>query len=109
MPAKVLCGTPKEYCIGDIKPANQSLGKTCRCHQTHQEAFKCYAQYLIKIGYKQIANNEFQKDNDPILILTKKCRFGAQMRRGKGIDKGQGADRYVPQNGHYSKSGTIIG
>lgn len=106
---KVMCGVPKECCCGSPTMANQSLGKSQKMHGSHEEAFKCYAQWLLSRGYKQIGSREFMAPNDgPIEVLTKKVRFGAAMRPGKSADKGTTKNRFVPKVGHKAKAGVIV-
>jgi hypothetical protein len=106
---KTMCGTPRQFCCGSVVKANKSLGGGVSAHPTPEEAFKCYAQYLIKIGYIQVGNREFASPNDgPILLLTKKCRFGAPLRPGKSV-KGQASTVFIPYAGKRPKPGTIVG
>jgi len=68
-----------------------------KAHNSAPEAFKCHARYLIKVlGYEQVGSREFRPpDGGPILVLTKKCRFGGVLRKGKG--SGEGGNRVMPR------------
>lgn len=99
---RVLCGVPKDNCQGSSYTTGQQL-ETNRAHTSHVEAFKCYANYLVKHqGYTQIGSREFRKDGHPVLVLTKKIRFGGRLRTGKE------GSRYQP-GGRGTKQGLIIG
>jgi len=100
MSNKYLCGTPDQHCLGSKTLTNAMLRMhVSKTHPTSETAFKCYAHYLVTVrGYEQIGSREFQKNNEPVLVLSKKSHFGAKLRRGK---EGQ---RYEPKRG----SGVII-
>lgn len=109
MARKIICGTPRQFCCGTMTKANKSLNSGIMTHATPQEAFKCYAHFLLKTGHTQVGNREFAPDNGgPIVILTKKCRFGAPLRPGKSV-KGQATSVFVPYAGKRPKPGTIVG
>lgn len=103
---KFICGVPTKECCGADLMVNKAL-TVKKGHGTSEEAFKCYAKWLISQGYKQIGHREFQKDNEPIIVLTKKSKFGGQLRYGKG-DKGIKGNRYIPRIGHMAKAGIVI-
>lgn len=88
-PHKYSCGVPQEYCIGGLAQVSSGLKKSGKTHGSPKEAFGCYAKWLLRQGYKQVGPREFCKDDGPILVLTKKSRFGARLRGGKG-------DRQMP-------------
>ncbi len=94
---KFLCGTPHARCTGGQSSIANSL-KGAKTHSTSEEAFKCYARYLLAEGYTQLGPREFSKNGGPIQLLTKKCRFGARCRGGKG-------NRYMPEQ---FNGGTMI-
>jgi hypothetical protein len=102
---KYLCGTPDTYCIGSLSSVSNGLRKSRKAHGQPEEAFACYAQYLIKQGYTQCGPREFylvdkrSGEAGPIVVLTKKSRFGARLRGGKG-------NRYTPEG--EATGGTII-
>ena len=74
-----------------------------KLHETPQGAYQCYARYLLAHGYKQIGRREFEPvEGGPILVLTKKSKFGGMMRRGKS-DK---AKNRVVAGGHHQ--GVIV-
>jgi hypothetical protein len=81
---RYLCGTPSEFCQGAHFQTDQLL-KSKKAHASSEDAFKCYAHYLIHhAGYKRIGQREFSLGHDkPILVLTKKIRFGGALRQGK--------------------------
>ena len=96
---RYLCGVPDNYCQGSLTQSCNGLGKSCRSHGSPMQAFSCYANYLIKQGYKQVGPREFSSPNNgPIVVLTKKSKFGTMLRGGKG-------DRFMPSN---FNSGGII-
>lgn len=99
---KVLCGVPKDQCQGAGYQTDQHLG-TNKAHANSTEAFKCYAHYLVTYeGYTRIGSREFRKDGHPVLVLTKKSRFGGRLRMGKE------GSRYQP-GGAGTRQGLIIG
>lgn len=98
---RVLCGTPLVHCQGSSYTTDQALPK--KSHSSHLEAFKCYANYLMKVeGYTQIGPREFRKDGHPVRVLTKKTRFGGRLRAGKE------GSRYMPAGKRHTR-GLIIG
>jgi hypothetical protein len=91
-PHKVICGVPDANCSGSSTAASNGIrhGGQRKMHGSHEEAFKCYAKYLLSQGYKQIGSREFAPpDGGPIMLLTKKSKFGSTCRGGKG-------DRQMP-------------
>jgi hypothetical protein len=89
-PHKYICGVPDSYCIGSATNASNGLRKSHKMHGSPQQAFKCYARYLLGQGYTQVGPREFAAPNGgEIMVLTKKCRFGARCRGGK-------AERFMP-------------
>lgn len=87
---KVLCSTPNDYCSGGRLQTDMRSQKK-KCHNTHDEAYRCYVKYLISQGYTQYPNREFAPPGGgPRLVLTKRSRYGMHMRRGK-------EDRYMPK------------
>jgi len=92
-----LCPTPQKHCQGSISQASKGLREGKKIHGTHEQAFQCYATYLMNtLGHKRIGSREFQGP-DGIEVLTKKSRFGMHLRLGKG-------KRSMPRSG----SGGII-
>lgn len=87
---KCLCGVPQEKCTGSIVQTTRGLKSAIKMHGTPPEAFKCYSNYLIGLGYKQMGPREFYLPgatpelDGPVVVLTKKIRFGCTMRGGKG-------------------------
>ena len=81
----VLCGVPREHCTGYKVPVSSGLGKDTWAHGDRASAFRCKRNYLVKVlGYTQVGNREFSPpDGGPILVLTKKIRFGGRLRKGK--------------------------
>ena len=81
---KHVCGTPKEFCGGSNTNVNHGLGGVIKTHNSPEDAFVCYKRYLIKQGYTATGSQTFAAPNGgPVLILTKKGRFGAKLRTGK--------------------------
>jgi hypothetical protein len=83
MQKRFLCGVPTEKCCG--RNNNFSHGMKCtKSHTLPQEAFACYAAYLLSLGYTKVGSREFAAPDDgPIMVLSKKSRFGAVLRGGK--------------------------
>ena len=99
---KYLCGTPDNKCRGSLTQLASCQGHT-KSHSSTDEAFRCYAAYLIGEGYTQVGSREFAAPNGgPVLVLTKKSRFGARLRKGKNVE-GKGS-RFTTQR----TGGTII-
>ena len=81
-----ICGTPREHCTGSPTTVDKESVGT---HATAHEAFACHRQYLISIGFKPIGQRELIDPTDGyVRVLTKKIRFGASVRRGKGPEGG---------------------
>lgn len=90
-PHRYLCGVPSERCVGSMTGASGGLHKGCKMHGSPVEAFKCHAKYLVSQGFAQVGPREFASPNNgPVRVLTKKSRFGARARGGKG-------DRFMPE------------
>lgn len=104
---KILCGVPDYHCQGGILSTDQQLG-TKKAHGSHEDAFRCYARYLVKVlGFTRVGAREFQNPNNgPIRVLTKKSRFGTRLMAGKGGDKGS---RYMPRLEEAGNRGVIVG
>ena len=81
----VLCGTPENYCNGSVAAMSNSWRGSHKSHTDRVQAFKCYARYLTRVkGYTKVGSREFKpSDGGPILVLTKKIRFGGELMRGK--------------------------
>lgn len=98
----MLCGVPQEYCTGGTLNTDQRLGTT-KSHGSHEQAFKCMRHYLMEVlGYTQAGSREFRPpDGGPVRVLTKKIRFGGNLRAGKG-------DRFMPDGRDVGHRGIII-
>lgn len=95
---KILCGSPDHHCTGAPFVTDQQL-RSRKAHATSEEAFRCYAHHLLLDGYTQIGSREFKPPGGgPVRLLTKKSRFGGNLRGGK-------ESRYQPERG----AGLIIG
>ena len=81
-----ICGTPRESCTGRPSTVDkESIGTHAAAH----EAFACHRQYPISIGFVSIGTRELIDPADGyVRVLTKKIRFGARVRRGKGPEGG---------------------
>lgn len=91
-----LCPTPQKHCQGSMSQKSKGLADV-KIHGSHEQAFACYANYLMTVlGHERIGSREFQGP-DGIEVLTKKSRFGMHLRLGKG-------KRSMPRSG----SGGII-
>jgi hypothetical protein len=89
---KYMCGVPVDKCSGSFTSASNGLKKSSKMHSSPQEAHKCYGRYLLGQGYTKIGPREYAAPNNgPIVFLTKKSRFGARCRGGKG-------ERFMPSN-----------
>lgn len=87
-----ICGLSDNECTGNGKAVSNGLKKFHKVHGSSEQAFKCYAAYLIRNGYEQIGPREFAAPNNgPVMVLTKKSKFGSRLRGGKG-------DRYMPEH-----------
>ena len=81
-----ICGTPRESCTGNPSTVDKESVGT---HATANEAFECHRQYLISLGFTPIGMRELIDPADGyVRVLTKKIRFGARVRRGKGPESG---------------------
>lgn len=97
--AKFLCGVPNLECNGTKLITDQRLGE--KAHSSPEDAFRCYANYLIKRGYRRISTREFEHPTTKeILVISRRSKFGSRLRTGK---EGQ---RFMPTSGY---QGTIIG
>lgn len=85
-----MCPTPKDKCCGSLITATNGMRGSVMCHNTSEEAHKCYSMYLISAGYKQIGQREFLTPDNTILVLNKKSKFGQPVRAGKRGEKGGG-------------------
>jgi hypothetical protein len=88
-PHKYLCGVPSDKCTGGMTGVSNGLKKAGKTHGSPAEAHKCYSKWLLSQGYTQVGPREYSKNGGPILLLTKKSKFGARLRGGK-------ADRQMP-------------
>lgn len=99
---RVLCGVPEGDCHGSMAGASFAIGgfqvKARKMHSSHDEAFNCYIAWKQRLGYKRIGPREMEpKDGGPILVLTKRSRFGARLRLGKG--GANVSSRFMPRRG----------
>ncbi len=109
------CGVPTEYCSGNSTHLNAMLsGSKPKAHNQPEAAFDCHAKYLMDVeGYTRLSSREFvPKDGGPIRVLTKKSRFGGELRGGKRGEGGAGgggetASRYNPEKKKGNRSGII--
>lgn len=99
------CGVPTINCNGSGITTSFGIRSILKAHNSSVEAFKCRARYLITVlGYTKegptgpLGAREFcPPDGGPILVLTKKCRFGGMLRKGKGGETG--SSRVMPRKG----------
>jgi hypothetical protein len=83
---KHICGTPAEACTGTLCTVDK---EGIRTHATAAEAFECHRQHLIRLGFVPVGTRELVDPGDGcVRVLTKKIRFGASVRRGKGPESG---------------------
>jgi hypothetical protein len=98
----ILCGVPDQFCTGGKLNTDQNLQHN-KIHHSHEEAFRCMARYLTKeLGYIRLGSRDFYKEGEPVLILTKKIRFGGLMRLGK-------EKRLMPGQKRNGNRGLIVG
>ena len=84
-----LCPTPKDKCCGTLGKFSASLEKlNIRKHGSRQEAFNCYTKWLLSTGHTQLSRREYLRPEGGILLLSKVPHFGAELRAGKGDEKG---------------------
>lgn len=107
---KVKCQTPEEFCSGSLEPMNASFSrganKAAKLHLTHEDALKCYSRHLVRqLGFRRVSSREFDPQNGgPHTILTKPCRYGSKMRRGKE------GNRFMPKfQRKNTRAGCVIG
>lgn len=83
---RYLCGVPPDDCRGSAAILSAGFkAKGYKIHNTSTEAFNCMKQHLLKQGYTQVDSRAFSPPGGgPIRVLTKKSRYGAKMRPGKG-------------------------
>jgi hypothetical protein len=94
-----MCGVPLLHCTGaqtELDFAGQVFD-TVKVHGTPQEAFACYAKYLVSVlGYTRIGGREFSPPGGGhVRVLTKPSRFGAPLRRSKH-ELSASANRWLP-------------
>lgn len=81
---KVMCGVPTNECQGAISASTNGMGPGNKMHSSHEEAKKCYKNWLLRKGYEQIGSREFRPpDGGPVLVLQRLSKFGSVMRTGK--------------------------
>ena len=81
-----ICGTPREACTGSPSTVDKDSVGT---HATAEEAFACYRHHLLARGFIPVGPRELIDPADGyVRVLTKKIRFGASVRRGKGPESG---------------------
>lgn len=98
----VMCGVPKEFCTGSNRQVSNGLRKVIKGHSSTTEAYRCMSRYLRSLGYVAQSNREFHREGEPVLVLTKKSRYGAMLRGGK-------AGRSMPQKGGKKmRSGGVV-
>ena len=101
----ISCGTPSEECTGAKAIMNNGWRGALKAHSSSEDAFKCHANHLVKLGFVQHGPREFiNPEGGAIRVLTKKSHFGSPLRGGKE-DKGKGGKRLVPKR---KASGAII-
>lgn len=106
---KVKCQTPREYCSGGLESTSKGVSpqtQNLKFHGDHEEAMACYSRYLVRqLGCRRLDRRTFaQPDNGPVIVLTKPCRYGSKMRRGKE------GNRVMPKSGRkHTRAGHIVG
>lgn len=99
MANKYSCGVDEHNCSGGKVVMNAALNtKIKKAHDSPEEAFRCRVHFLREAGWKQVGSREFKPPGGgPILVLTRKSKFGTRFRMGKNQD-GQG-HRFEPKSG----------
>jgi hypothetical protein len=93
-----LCGTPAEACTGTLSTVDKEGVGT---HATAEQAFACHRQYLIARGFVPVGPRELRDPTDGFVrVLTKKIRFGAPVRRGKGPEGGSAVGNRLADMDH---------
>lgn len=89
------CGVPAEACTGSLTTTSKSMGVGIRTHGSTEAAFNCQRRNLLKLGYTQIGSRDFAAPNGgPVRVLTKKSRYGGELRSGKEGTRSMPAIRY---------------
>ena len=104
---KHLCGVPGLYCQGTKQQLNSGFAKV---HNSPQEAFKCYARWLVKRGFTKVGEREFrapESEGGSVHVLTKKCRFGCALRQGKRGEAGGAKSSRLTFNKEQTGGGII--
>jgi hypothetical protein len=79
-----LCGVPPHECRGDAHTLAPGLSGGLKSHATPEQAFECHRAWLLRQGFRQVGSREFERpEQDGIVVLTRKRRFGALLRGGK--------------------------
>lgn len=99
------CGVPKEHCNGAhvaTSAGTREIENLYKAHVSPSQAFNCRARYLTHVlGYERIGQREFSPpDGGPVLVLSKKIRFGGKLRKGKGARGDGSASRVMPDRPH---------
>lgn len=82
---RFICGTPADKCTGGIAEVSHMLSPQIkRVHGSRTEAMRCHVRYLKSVGYTQLGPHEFRLNNGPVLVISKRIRFGGDLRPGKG-------------------------
>ena len=105
---RYLCGVDMDKCEGGLVSLPKGMSKIHKAHSSPQEAFKCHARWLIKQGCTQVGPREFLTPEGYTRVLTKKSKFGAELRQGKTGEGMKGTNRCVVKKSSGSLAGTII-
>lgn len=106
-PPCFLCGVPKDKCAGTLSTVNAALGGNKKAHTSSEDAFACHRRFLVGEGYKQVGTRAFDPQNGgPVLIISKKSRFGARLRNGKEGTRNMSG---VRAKGNGARGGVIVG
>lgn len=109
---RVACQTPEPECGAPLCEVNASLkgqSRPRKLHATHEEAFNCFVNHLLRTGHVRTGNREFRQPEGGILVLTKQTRYGGRFRSGK-TPQGKGGRRFMPASRKGdTPNGLIIG
>ena len=95
------CGVPAKHCGGSSPILSFSIRTNIlKCHGSPEQAFRCHARWLTQVeGYTRLGPREFTKgESSPVLVLTKKSKFGGVLRQGKHESGKSNAKRVMPTN-----------
>jgi hypothetical protein len=88
---RFLCGVPERECQGSHTQLPVKWPGSRKSHASRKEAKKCYTRYMQGQGYEKV-HGGLQKDDGPVIVLSKESKFGGRLRLGK-------EKRFMPDKG----------